>query len=741
MDKETNINEIDMLLSKINEIRYVSPEKTIELSLNTLESSKALNYELGIAASKHMLASAYYNIGNYEEAIDLIFDSLNYFIKENIYDLQWSSYNLLGNSFSELGDYERGMDFYNSAEEAANLIDCGKKFDKNSTKEKCIVRTLNNTAENYKLLKAYDESLEYCTRAYTIDENYDFQLSKGVAVLSLGELYYLLEEYDKSKLLSFIALECFKKYNYPLGEPECYKLLALSYWKKNNFELADKYFNITINSALKERSPYNEIDIYISYYNYLKDRTKLDEALASLHKAYDLSVKNNFVEKISEIASILSTFYAEKKDYETAFKYFNMHLENERINASFLNKHRINNLNISKKIKKIEIEKKEIIDKNENLRMQSESLKLLVDKLSIISELGQKITSNLDLDSIVGILYSSIMNFMDLTYLSIGLYDEENSVVNYLDIIDNGLKKKLPSTNVGDYSNFTSLCIRKEDFLIINDMSNEYSKYIDKETYMSVTDKNNYELQSLIFCPLKVNTKIIGVMSVQSKEKNAFTAYHIEMIKSLSSYAAIAINNAIKSKQLEMEIEKTHKVQFELKKLNEKLLFLSENDSMTKIPNRRKLDKFLDKIWQKHLKEKKVMSFIIFDIDNFKEYNDNYGHTAGDDCIIKIADILSSVNDETYFPARYGGDEFVVVLPEYPLNRAVVFCENLRNKVALAHIPHNYSKVSDRVTLSIGITSVIPNDDTTINDFIKKADDALYLAKKRGKNQIATFIN
>ena len=87
MNKQTDINEIDMLLSKINDLRYVSPEKTIELSLNTLQRSKELNYELGIAASKHMLASAYYNIGNYEEAIDLVFDSLNYFIKENIYHL------------------------------------------------------------------------------------------------------------------------------------------------------------------------------------------------------------------------------------------------------------------------------------------------------------------------------------------------------------------------------------------------------------------------------------------------------------------------------------------------------------------------------------------------------------------------------------------------------------------------------------------------------------------------------
>jgi diguanylate cyclase (GGDEF)-like protein len=741
MNIDTNVNKIDMLLLKINEVRYNNPEKAIKLSLEALSLSENINYDLGTAASKHMISSCYYTIGNYEEAISLTFDSLDFFIKENIYDLQWSSYNLLGNTFSELGDYERGMDFYNNAEEIAYLVDEGKKFDTNSSKEKAMVRTLNNIAENYKLLKAYDESLDYCNRAYDIDKNYDFQFSKGVTILSLGELYYLLQDYDKANILSFRALEYFKKYNYTLGQPECYKLAALSYWKKNDFYKADEYFNITIDRIETQSSPYNEIDVYISYYQYLKDRNDFKKSLTILHKAYDLSIKNNFVEKISEIASILSIFYAELKDFQTAFNYFNMHLENERINASYLNKHRINNLNISKKIKKFEIEKKEIIDNNENLQRKSESLQMVVEKLSIISELGQKITSNLDLDSIIDVLYSSIKNFMDLTYLSIGLYDEENSLVNYLDVIEHGKKKKKKVTNVKDRSNFTSICIETEDFVIINDMNKEFSKYMDSETYMAGINKDQYELQSLIFCPLKVNSKIIGVMSIQSEKKNSFTSYHVEMVKSLSSYAAIAINNAIKSKQLELEIEKTHAVQFELKLLNEKLLFLSENDSMTKISNRRKLDKYLYELWEKHVQEKKVLSLVIFDIDNFKEYNDNYGHIAGDKCIVTIANILSSIKDENYFPARYGGDEFVVVLPEYQLDKALAFGESLKQKVAMANIQHKFSTVSDKVTLSIGITSLIPSIDLTINEFINKADDALYLAKKRGKNQIASFIN
>ena len=210
----------------------------------------------------------------------------------------------------------------------------------------------------------------------------------------------------------------------------------------------------------------------------------------------------------------------------------------------------------------------------------------------------------------------------------------------------------------------------------------------------------------------------------------------IETIKALSSYAAIAINNAIKSMKLHVEMEQRRKVQIQLEDTNDKLIYLSENDGLTDIPNRRKFDSIINLEWEKAKKENRIISLIIFDIDCFKQYNDNYGHTDGDDCLIQISKELSKSLKGNYFAARYGGDEFVVVLPETNLEEAKRYGENLRSNVERLSIPHKFSKVLDIVTVTLGISTVIPTDRTTIIEFLRQADNALYEAKNKGRNQV-----
>ena len=191
--------------------------------------------------------------------------------------------------------------------------------------------------------------------------------------------------------------------------------------------------------------------------------------------------------------------------------------------------------------------------------------------------------------------------------------------------------------------------------------------------------------------------------SIQSKGKNAFTPYHIEMVKALSAYAAIAINNSIKSMELEMEVIKTKGIQIELEKVNEILLSLSENDSLTGIPNRRKFDTYINDVWESSIRGRSSLSLLIIDIDYFKEYNDNFGHLEGDKCLTRVASILANLNNGPYFVSRYGGDEFVIVLLKSSIDYAVKFGENLRRKLEILNIIHGFSEISDRITLSIEI--------------------------------------
>ena len=230
-------------------------------------------------------------------------------------------------------------------------------------------------------------------------------------------------------------------------------------------------------------------------------------------------------------------------------------------------------------------------------------------------------------------------------------------------------------------------------------------------------------------------------MTIQSKVKNAFTPYHIETIKALAAYAAIAINNAMKSKELEKEVIKTKAVQDKLKKLNQTLLSLTEKDSLTGIANRRKFDNYINNVWNISMEEKTSIALLLIDIDYFKEYNDNLGHLEGDKCLVSVAKTLANLNVRQYFVARYGGDEFVIVLLNCSIEGAVEFGENIKKEMVKIDIPHKFSKTSDRVTVSIGVSSVIPNYDIAINELVRKADGALYIAKKNGRNQVSTEGN
>jgi diguanylate cyclase (GGDEF)-like protein len=172
-----------------------------------------------------------------------------------------------------------------------------------------------------------------------------------------------------------------------------------------------------------------------------------------------------------------------------------------------------------------------------------------------------------------------------------------------------------------------------------------------------------------------------------------------------------------------------------IEKQKAKLKIMSMTDDLTQIANRRSLDIRLQHDFELSVRQKSCLAVLLMDIDYFKRYNDNYGHGAGDECLKTVAKTLSeSFQRESDFIARFGGEEFIAVLPNTDLGGAEKIAKQIFQQLHKANLPHGHSAVSDRITISMGISVSTPSQILPPEVMLKKADNALYAAKHAGKN-------
>lgn len=164
---------------------------------------------------------------------------------------------------------------------------------------------------------------------------------------------------------------------------------------------------------------------------------------------------------------------------------------------------------------------------------------------------------------------------------------------------------------------------------------------------------------------------------------------------------------------------------------------LSKTDQLTNIRNRRGFDEHLDSVWSECVENSTPLGLLIIDIDHFKKYNDTYGHANGDKCLVETTRTISKCikAERNHFFARWGGEEFVVLLKNENINSTIRIAESIRESVERATIKIDNNK-DTKITISIGVNNIIPNNEDGIGYFISSADDSLYRAKSLGRNKV-----
>jgi diguanylate cyclase (GGDEF)-like protein len=244
---------------------------------------------------------------------------------------------------------------------------------------------------------------------------------------------------------------------------------------------------------------------------------------------------------------------------------------------------------------------------------------------------------------------------------------------------------------------------------------------------------------------------------VDIHDENLFTDFRSEMVKELAVIFSLFIfatlimwrlilreetRRTAAENELRKYVSHTEVLNKELEQANKKLSEMSVIDEVTGIFNRRYFNQHVTTEWNTALRHKTPLSILLMDIDHFKKYNDTYGHQAGDECLKAVASEMKSfLRRSSDFVARFGGEEFIAITLGLDEDNAFSIADKLRGTIEILRIPNKGSGVSEYVTVSCGIVTVIPSKEQSIREVIKLADDALYEAKANGRNQVVQKKN
>lgn len=343
---------------------------------------------------------------------------------------------------------------------------------------------------------------------------------------------------------------------------------------------------------------------------------------------------------------------------------------------------------------------------NYNLRMAAQKSKAADEKLSVFMEFSNKASLLLDMDELSKAILEKSLQLLGAEQGSLMFLDDNQTelVIEAKKSLDDSIKEQM---RVRKEDCVANIVFQSGESLLVED--------IESDPRIKKQNRSRYKTKSFICVPIKIKNKVAGVLNLSDKVNNiAFNRDDLQLIQSFIANISIIIERNILHKRSKV-LEK-----------------LSITDPLTGIYNRRYLNRRLTEEITRYNRYKQPFSFMILDLDKFKQFNDTYGHLAGDNLIKDFAKLVENSLRTVDVAARFGGDEFVVIFPQTPKEDAIQITNRIKEKIdEVINIGHGEIHLS----VSIGLATY-PDDASSIMELIDKTDQALYLAKKGGGNRV-----
>lgn len=326
--------------------------------------------------------------------------------------------------------------------------------------------------------------------------------------------------------------------------------------------------------------------------------------------------------------------------------------------------------------------------------------------LSAVNKLHHEIGAHLELKEVGEIMVDTLREITNCDACAILLIEGEDIKI----LAERGFVTSMSSIRFSREMPAIKHIIETKEYIFSNDLR--------KDALLSSCVPEGCRAQSLICVPICVGDEVKGIIHLDSMEKNVFDGEDLNLVQLLAKEASLALERSL---------------------LYEQIKALTLTDSLTEIYNRRKLEEDLDSEIARSKRYARPLSLLMIDIDWFKNYNDYHGHQKGDEVLKKVARLLAQNVRNIDRVYRYGGEEFVVLLPEVDKEGGLACAERLRRRVEQEPIEGEAeSQPSGKLTISVGVAS-FPLDGDTKEKLLEAADSALYRAKAHGRNRVCPY--
>lgn len=647
---------------------------------------KENKYDSGCAWCLLSLGWYYHDRCMYDEAIDFHTRANDIFIQKNETKGISRSSNALLADYTAIGMLDLAI------EHGLTGIGISEKYND----EESLIPLTINTAMAYLDSKFYKECVDLLKR---LDNVWNKIEPEHLAIIynALAEVEIKLENLSIADEYCQKACELMQEQNLIVIKNENLFIRAEINWKLGKYDDVEKDYQEALDLSIKYNNSSMILKILSSWSSYYSSIGNYEKAEQKLLKAIEEGKKVNSKFSVKEIYYQLSILYENMERYKDAYKAMSIFAQHEK---------EIFNHNSSLWFAKLH---------NKKITDEAKAYKVLYDEMKIISNIGQKITSNLKIENTLESIYKEVNLLVEADIFGIALYKEEIKRLDYELFIERGEKINYGLISVEEEDSFGAYCYNNKTDIVINDIYSEYKKYLKHELNKKDCKKNI--AHSAIFSSLIVDDKVIGIISVQNYNKNAYSNNDLNKLKILTSYIAIALQNA---------------------KLFEKVEYLATHDSLTGVLNRSEILTIGKTNCVDELKEKKSSGIIMLDVDYFKSVNDRYGHLTGDYVLKEVAQTIKSQIRSTDYIGRYGGEEFLLLLPDTNIEEAKKIGERIRKSVEGKEYKFDNNQMY--VTCSLGVCEINQYNNLSFYDAVKYADEALYKAKHSGRNCVVEYI-